>query len=140
MAPILPRYGFNVLPSTTIGAAGTVTGIEIPLRDVKHLQIIAKFVRDAGGTDVKVFIQTSLDGGVTFIDLMNVRFTTATATKVSAAHRDTPLAAAITPSDAGLANDVVVNGLIGDRIRAVVVSTGTYTGATTLIVEAVAHR
>ncbi|KKN61707.1 hypothetical protein LCGC14_0519230 [marine sediment metagenome] len=140
MAPTLPRYGFNMLPSTTIGAAGTVTGIPIPLRDVKHLQVQAVFVRAAGGTDVKVFIQTSLDAGVTWIDIMNLRFTTSTATKVSAAHRDSPLAAAITPTDGSLTNDVVVNGLIGDRVRAKVVSTGTYTGVTTLAIEAVAHR
>lgn len=140
MPPILPRYGMTALPETTITTAATVTGIPIPLRDVKHLQVQATFVRGSGGTDVQVFIQTSLDGGVSWIDIANLRFTTTTANKVSAMHRDTALAASITPSDAGLAQDVVVNGLIGDRMRVKVVSTGTYADSTTIGVEAVAHK
>lgn len=140
MPPILPRYGFTALPVTTIAGAGTVTGIAIPQQDVKHLQVQGTFVYGSGGTDVQVFIQTSLDGGTTWIDIMNLTFLLATLKKVSAAHRDTALAASITPTDGTLTSDVVVNGLIGDRVRVVVISTGTYAGGTTIGVEAVAHK
>ena len=140
MAPTLNFYGFEALPVKTITTAGTVTGIPIPLRDVKHLQVQGTFVYGSGGTDVQVFIQTSLDRGVTWIDIMNLTFLLATANKVSAVHRDTALGAAITPTDGTLATNVVVNGLIGDRVRAKVISTGTYAGGTTIGVEAIAHR
>ncbi len=141
MAPTLNFYGFEALPLTTIGAAGTVTGVEIPLpRDVKHVGVQAVFVHAAGGTDVQTFIQTSLDGGITFIDIMNLGFLVATATKVSAVHRDTALGPAITPGDGALTVNTILNGLLGDRLRVKVVSTGTYTGVTTLRVHGVAHR
>lgn len=141
MAPTLNFYGFQALPLTTIGAAGTVTGIAIPLPfDVKHVCVQASFVRGAGGTDVQTFIQTSLDGGLTWIDIMNLGFLVTTAVKVSAVHRDTALAAAITPGDGALAANSIVNGLLGDRLRVKAISTGTYTGVTTLRVFGVALR
>lgn len=135
----LPRYGFEILPEITISTAATVNGIEFALRDVKHLQIEALFVRDGGGTDVQIFVQTSLDGGVTFFDIMNIRFTTSSGNRISSVFR-TSVAASITPTDAGLAANQVINGLIGDRVKVKVVSTGTYTGPTTLQVVAVAHK
>lgn len=136
----VPRYGMTLLPLTTLAAAGTVVGIAFPIRDVKHLVVEAKFVRAGGGTDAIVYVQTSLDIGVTWIDIMAIGFLITTANKVSAVHRDTALAAGITPGDAALTVNTILNGLLGDRIRAKLVTTGTYTGASSLEVHAAAHK
>ncbi len=141
MAPPINFYGFEALPLTTIGVAGTVTGIAIPLPlDVAALSVQAAFVHGAAGTDVQTFIQTSLDGGLTWIDIMNLGFLVTTATKVSAVRRDIALAAAITPGDGALTVNTILDGLFGDRVRVKAISTGTYTGVTTLRVHGVAQR
>ena len=140
----LPRYGFSIFPRRTITTAGTVVGIPFAVRDVKHLEVEAKFNFGAGGTQVLVFVQTSIDGGVSFFDIMNIRFTNATANRISSVHRDTSVAAAITPLNLTLANNQILNGLIGDRVRVVIVTTGTYApnggDDTSLEVQAVAHK
>lgn len=122
----------------TIGANATVTSTPITkLAGAKYLAVEAVFVRAAGGGTADVYIQTSLDGGVTWIDIMNFHFTTATATKVSAVVLSTALAAAVTPGDGALASDTILSGLLGSQLRCKYVSAGTvYTGATSLAVSA----
>lgn len=124
----------------SITAAGTVTGpTVIPiLPGAKFLTVEAIFTYGSGGTTCKAFIQTSLDGGLTWIDIMCLAFTTATASKVSSVAMTTALAAGITPGDAALADNTILSGLLGDRFRVKVVSAGTYAGGTTLKVTGVA--
>jgi hypothetical protein len=44
----------------------------------------------------------------------------------------TPKLTAVVPGDGALADDTAIDGLIGDRVRLKVVSTGTYAGSTVL--------
>lgn len=133
----------NLLPQTIItaaltnnvalgkgGAAGTGG-----LAGGKHLFVQAKFVYGSGGTTVKAWVQTSLDKGVFWFDIVNFAFTTANLNKVAAVNG---LLAAIhaTPTDAALADNTVNNGLLGDRIRVKLTTTGVYAGNTTLQIDA----
>jgi hypothetical protein len=130
---------YGNMTAATIAAAETVTTTPIEsLTGAKYLVAQAKFVYAAGGTTCKAFVQTSLDQGVTWIDIMCFAFTTATASKVSAVSSDIALTAGTTPGDGTLADNTIVNGLLGDRFRVKYISTGTYTGATTLEVDYVA--
>lgn len=123
----------SLVGTITLATAATTLGTAVTgLAGIKYLVVEAKFVRIGGGTAVKVYIQTSLDGGTTWIDIMSITFTTTTANKVSAVSTAVALAASITPGDGALSDDTILNGLLGDRIRAKVVATGTYTGASTL--------
>ncbi len=81
-------------------------------------------------------MQTSVDGGASWIDIMNFSFTTAAASKVSAVVGTTALAAAAVPGDGALASNTILSGLLGDRLRLKYVTTGTYTGASSLAVDA----
>ncbi len=135
-------YSKTVLPTTTIGVAATRSSAPVMLPVVPSIKLVsvqAVFVYAAGGTTAKAYVQTSLDGGVTWFDIACFAFTTATATRVSAVNSAIALTASTTPTDGSLADNTIVNGVMGDRIRVKVISTGTYTGATTLKVSFVAR-
>lgn len=91
-----------------------------------------------GGSSIDAYIQTSLDGGVTWIDIMNFHFVNTPGTKVSSVTANIALAAAVTPGDGALTANTILTGLLGDRIRVKWTSVGTYSGGTTLALNAVA--
>lgn len=94
-----------------------------------------KFSHGSGGTNCKAYVQTSLDQGSTWIDVACVVFTTASATKVINLSGLTPKTTAVTPSDGALTDDTCLDGVLGDRWRAKITSTGTYAGSTSLSVR-----
>lgn len=128
----------TLLPATTITAATTTTGQPFAnLAAARYVALQSTLVYGSGGTAVKVYLQTSLDGGTTWRDIICQTFTTASGKKFSAVNVDIALAASQTASDGALADDTILSGLIGDRLRVKVVSTGTYGGSTTLTITAV---
>ena len=123
--------------------AGAVTGklgeaYSFKPHSVQFLTLQAVFVRAGGGTTCDVFVQTSLDGGVTWFDIAQFAFTTTTATKVSAVKRGIAVTPGTAPADAALADNTVLDGVIGDRVRVKYTTTGTYTGASSVKVTAIA--
>lgn len=128
-----------IIPAHTIGAAETnILGSAVMIGNAIYLAAKAIFLYGAGGTTAKFWIQTSLDGGTTWIDIMCFSFTTAAATKMSAVVAQTALAAAVTPTDGTLASDTILSGILGDRVRVRYTTTGTYTGATSIQIDLVA--
>lgn len=126
----------QLLPALTIGAAVSATATTpVILPSVKYLAAQAKFLYGAGGTTTKAFVQTSLDGGTTWLDIMSFAFTTSALTKVSSVTADIALAPATSPGDGALTDNTILTGLLGDRFRVKYVTTGTYTGATSLTVD-----
>lgn len=92
----------------------------------------AAFVYGSGGTTCIAYVQTSLDQGVTWIDIARFDFGTSSATKVaniSAAGASAPAAVAALGAEGKL------DGILGDRLRVKVTSTGTYAGNTTIAVR-----
>lgn len=133
--------GFSLVPSTIITAAitGVVVGpVVTALGAARYLACQAVFTYGSGGTNAKFWVQTSLDLGVTWIDIMSFAFATTTASKVSAVVWSTALAAGVTPASATLADNTILSGLIGDQIRVLGTTTGTYGGSTTIAIGAVA--
>jgi hypothetical protein len=125
-------------PASVITTAGTVLGTPLVGNvAAKYLAAQAVFTYGSAGTSVNVYIQTSLDGGATWLDIMNFSFTTATSIKVSAVTTGVALAPATSPGDGTLTANTILNGLIGDRVRAKIVSVGTYATSTTIRVELV---
>jgi len=135
MAPLL-NYGKTLLPAATITVAGTFATDPISLGQISDTSAVlaaqATFVYGSGGTTCKSWVQTSLDGGLTWIDIASFAFTTVTATKVSVLSLYIATAAALTPTDGSLADNTILNGLLGDRVRCKLTTTGTYGGNTTL--------
>lgn len=128
---IMPPHTFTTAEALTPVTASTAANVP----GAKYVTAIGKFTYGSGGTTVKVYIQTSLDGGVTWIDIICFAFALATLTKVVAVSAHVASAAPSTPTDGTLADNTKNDGLIGDRFRAKYVSTGTYAGGTALEVE-----
>jgi hypothetical protein len=127
--------GIYSLGDFTIGAAGTQTGTAIEdLGGMTAVTLSARLAYGSGGTSVVVVVQTSLNQGTTWVDVARVDFATAGAEKVinlsGLTPRTTPL------SVAALGAEGCNDGVLGDRLRAVVTSTGTYAGSTVASVRA----
>ncbi len=119
----------------TVAQAAVVYGEISGLVGCKGLAVEANFTYGSAGTTAKVWIQTSLDGGTNWIDIMCFAFATTTARAVMSVVSASLVVT--TPTDATLADNTAVNGVLGDRFRAKVTTVGTYAGDTTLVVNAV---
>lgn len=130
---------YTANPLTTAVTAVGQTPV-VGLAATKYLALHANFVYGSGGISADVWVQTSLDGGATWFDIANFHFLTTSAKKVSAVVWDpaTPFTAGTAPASATLAANTVLNGMLGDRFRALVTTVGTYAGSTTLAVDMVA--
>lgn len=123
-----------------IPAAGTSTSDDfIGLADVSHLELFASFDYGSGGTSAKAYVQTSLDGGATWIDIACFAFAQADASKMSDVSANAVLLPSTVPTDGTLADDTVRDGVIGDKIRVKLIVVGTYANST-ITVYAVAKQ
>ena len=114
-----------------ISGAGTIVGDWITGFDgIDAASFQIQFIYGAGGSTVFVYIQTSIDQGQTPIDIWAEEFTTSSGTLFVNLSALDKLTTPTVPSNLALGSGATVDGILGDRFRAVVVSTGTYTGAT----------
>lgn len=126
----------TILNATLAAAvAADVTAGVFPIDRAESLTLHAICTVAGGGTTAKAWVQTSFDGGTTWMDIANFAFTTSTATRL---YHLTPAAVTsiATPVDGTLADNTVVNGFLGDRLRVKLTTTGTYTGASSLVIRA----
>ena len=129
---LLPTLSVTAALTGTYPGRGGSAGVQVGT-GVKNISAFAVFDYGSGGTTAKAWIQTSFDKGVTWIDIINFAFTTADLNKVAAVSANIAATHA-TPTDAALADNTINNGLIGDRIRLKVTTTGIY-AATTLKID-----
>jgi hypothetical protein len=124
--------GIQSLGDFTIGAAGMVVGDWVTgLEGAIAIRSQMRLAYGSGGTKIQVYLQTSLDQGTTAIDIECFTFLTAGAVKVrclTLISRTSDLS----PTDGSLADDTSLDGVLGDRFRIKVVSTGAYAGQTVL--------
>jgi hypothetical protein len=99
------------------------------------LLVVIDFVYGSGGTSGKVWVQTSLDGGTTWVDIANMTFLLASKKRVMNL-TSSPITAPYTPTDGTLADDTVRDGLTGGVYRTKLTTIGTY-AATTLSVTVI---
>jgi len=94
----------------------------------------ANFTYGSAGTNLKVDLETSIDQGTSWLPICRIAFTTASAEKVATVSGLTPkttAAALSVPSD-----DACTDGVLGDRLRVRITSTGTYSGNTAISTRA----
>lgn len=119
----------------SIGAAGSQTGEAVTdLGGMSAATLSARLAYGSGGTSCYAIVETSLDQGVTWVQIARFDFTTSGLQKLLTVSGLTPRLAAA--SAGSLSSDTALDGVIGDRLRATVVSTGTYAGSTVLSVRA----
>lgn len=116
------------LGDVQITAAGTQYGaVQEGLEGLLAASLQARFAPGPTvGSTVKAFIQSSLDQGQTWFDIACFAFTTTGDTRVLNLSALQPLTTPTLPTDGGLADNTVLDGPIGDRLRAKVISVGTF--------------
>ena len=97
--------------------------------------IQANFTYGSGGTTVSAWVQTSFDGGLTWVDATSFGFTTSSAKSIFNLSGLTAVIAPITPTDGSLLANTAVAGIIGSQWRVKYTTTGTYAGGMTLRID-----
>ncbi len=121
----------------TTASAGNLSAVATPQSSAlpDSLTIQANFAYGSGGTTTTAYVQTSFDGGSTWCDIANFAFTTSAARKVYNLSRATPITSIATPTDGSLSSNTCVDGLLGSQFRVKWTTTGTYAGATSLVID-----
>jgi hypothetical protein len=122
----------NEVITQGVDDAGAARAYIANLEGMIGANIQINFNYGSGGTTLKVIVETSLDQGATWIEVWRAAFTTVSAERVinlTNAAKTTPYTPAV------LSDDTSVDGILGDRWRAKVTSTGTYAGNTSLAVR-----
>lgn len=130
-----------LLAPLTIGdaVAATATTPKTGLGGMKYLVVTGVFLYGSGGTDAIARVQTSIDGGLSWIDIASLGFLTAASKKVSVVTTQiAPAAQAAVYTDGSLAVNTIIQGVLGDRLRVKYVTTGNYADVTSLAVYAIA--
>lgn len=127
----------NLLAQTITTALAAQTGPVLQMIDgaPRNLLIQGNFTYGSGGTTVDAWVQSSIDGGVTWCDMANFHVTTANFRKVFNLSSQTPVTTQATPTDGMLAANTSVDGMIGTQLRVKWTSVGTYAGGTTLAID-----
>ena len=116
-----------------VSAAGNAQAFVDRLPGLTSLTLVAAFTYGSGGTTARVDIETAFANGVWY-PIARFDFTTASATKFLTVSGLTPRLSALT--SAALSADTAIDGVIGDRLRAKLTTTGTYAGSTQLAIRA----
>lgn len=106
----------------------------------RELLLEAIFAYGSGGTSVDVWIQSTIDRGVSWYDVANFRFLLVSGRRIINLSSRTPVTAQVTPGDGALAANTAVDGIIGHMLRAKITTVGTYAGGTSLIVHALSDE
>jgi len=108
------------------GPSSTYTGDWLEgLYGMASMSVLLDYRAGTGGTDVRAYIQTSLDGGATAMDVACALFTTTPDRRVLNLSANAP-SASFSATDGTLADDTQHDGVLGTMVRLKVVSTGTW--------------
>jgi hypothetical protein len=126
----------TALADTVITSGVSSSGVEQEFIDslewMAAVTLFVNFTWGSGGTACLVYVQTSLDG-TNWIDIARFDFAQASSAKrCNLSGLETCAVAAA----ASLASEGQLQGILGDRLRVKVTSTGTYAGNTSVSVRA----
>ena len=117
---------------TTAVTATTTTAVDIgPSAGRVTLQCV--FDYGSGGTTAKYWVQTSFDGGTTWIDIANFAHTTADLNRVYNLSSYTAVGTIYTVLDGTLTDNTSKDGIIGSLLRVKRTTVGTYAATTVAI-------
>lgn len=96
----------------------------------------------SGGTTIDAWVQTSIDGGGTWMDVARFSWSTASARLLLNVSSATSIIAAVTASEGGVGGtplgvNAAKDGIFGSMWRVKYTTVGTYAGGTTLRIDAI---
>lgn len=116
---VLTSSNFNGAPAAFIGGLGGMTS----------LTAWADLVYGSGGSAAILKLQTSLDQGSSWIDILRFDFAQANRKAIASVG----VFASVAPATvAALGAEGKLDNILGDRVRAILSSTGTYAGNTSI--------
>lgn len=121
---------------TTAVTAGVTTPLQMAPVRPESLAIYANFTYGSGGTSATAYVQTSHDGGLTWMDIANFAFTTSSAKAIYNLSGLTVVATTATITDGALASNTTKDGILGSFYRVKYTTVGTYATSTTLSIYA----
>lgn len=123
----MSERNFTILDhDITIAEGATVVEHgEIPI-STNGITAQATFTFGSGGTTVKAYLQTSVDNGDTWFDIISFAFAGTTIKTLYNLSGNTPKTTAVVPTDGTLTDNTSIDGLIGSLLRIKYVTTGTY--------------
>lgn len=130
----------TTLLSTSVTTAVTAA-VTTPLQlraTAPNIVLQGTFTWGSGGTTADAWVQTSVDGGTTWIDVANFHFDTTSARFLFNLTTGS-VASEYTATDGTLTANTAVSGIIGNLWRVKFTTTGTYADSTTLRVDAFAR-
>lgn len=113
----------TAVAGTPVSSVNKLTG-----QKPRSLFINYNFAGGAGGTSVDAYVQTSTDGGTTWIDLANMHVTTSAFAKGINIISDLGVTTQATFTDGSISANTAVSGFIGELLRVKYTSVGVYTG------------
>lgn len=129
--------GVYSLGDFSVGPAGTQTGDWVTgLDGMLAMLVQLRLAFGSGGASIRAYIQISSDQGTTACDMACVLFGTASEVAILNFSALTPKLTQIAPTDGALADDTAIDGLLTDRVRLKIVSTGVYAGSTVISARA----
>ncbi len=135
-------YNLGDVALTAINAATTATVVTSnsyidDLDGMLSASLQVNFTYGSGGTSIKATIETSLDQGLTWVEVARFALATASLEKVVNLSGLTPVATLYAPTT--LSDDSVKDGILGERWRAKIITVGTYAGNTSLSIRMIAR-
>jgi hypothetical protein len=94
------------------------------------------FTYDSGGTSADAWVQTSIDGQNSWLDVCNFHFTTASGRFAFNLSALTPVATEYSPTDGTLAANTAKDGILANWWRVKLTTVGAYAGDTSLRIDA----
>lgn len=95
----------------------------------------ATFTYGSGGTSVDAYLQTTIDGGASWIDIAQFHFLLVSARFVFNLSSLTAVTTQYTPTDGTLAANTAKDGILGPQFQVKLASVGTYAGSTSLRID-----
>lgn len=96
----------------------------------RTLCIQGAFAYGSGGATVNAYVQTSIDGGVTWTDIAQFSFATTSARFLYNLSSLTVNKTQVTPDNGTLPANSAQDGILGPLFQVLLASTGTYAGTT----------
>lgn len=129
--------GYKSLGIFDITVTETIIGDWVEdLEGMQAALVNFRFIYGSAGTSVKGYLQTTPDDGVTVCDIACIVFGTASEQKLLNFSALTPKQTQVALTDKTLADDTAVDGILGTKLRLVIVVVGTYAGSTQLVAGA----
>ena len=121
--------------TTAVSPAVATTPIQYIQQGAHNLCLQANFTYGSGGTTVDAYVQTTLDGGATWVDVAQFSFGTSSGAYIFNLSSATPQTTALVPTNGTLTAGTSVDGIFNSALRVLYKSSGTYAGNTTLRID-----